>query len=235
MLVATKGIVFKSIKFQETSLIVKILTETHGLQTFMIKGVRSVKANGKAANFQSGMLLDLIMYYQDHKSFQSLREYKSTYIYTSVMDDIRKSCVLMFLIEVLSNCVQEDKQDNQLYSFIANSLINFDNNDFEVNFHLYFLLEFMKYLGIYPSGQRTQTQPRFSLKDGDFTSFSSSNPFILSDSQSILWNQLLHEEGLILNKEERKEVLNIILNYYTFHIENFKGIKSLKVLESILA
>ena len=100
---------------------------------------------------------------------------------------------------------------------------------------MYFLLEFMKYLGIYPSGQRTQTQPRFSLKDGNFTSFSSSNPFILSDSQSILWNQLLHEEGLILNKEERKEVLNIILNYYTFHIENFKGIKSLKVLESILA
>ena len=63
MLINTKAIVFKSVKFQESSLIVKMFTETHGVQTFMVKGVRSVRANGKAAMFQSGMLLDIIMYY----------------------------------------------------------------------------------------------------------------------------------------------------------------------------
>lgn len=235
MLIATKGIVFKSIKFQETSLIVKIYTETHGLQTFMVKGVRSTKANGKAAMFQPGMLIDLIMYHKEHKSFQSLREYRASHVYTSVMDDIRKSSVLMFLVEVLSQCIHEGTEDNQLYVFIADSLKNFDESEFEANFHIQFLLEFMKYLGIYPTSRQTGLMTNFNIREGEFTAYSATNTFMVRDEESSLFNQVLVNDTMALDRKSRKIVLKILLDYYTYHIENFKGVKSLKVLETILA
>ncbi|MFT6013605.1 MAG: DNA repair protein RecO (recombination protein O) [Chitinophagales bacterium] len=235
MLIATKGIVFKSIKFQESSLIVKIYTETHGLQTFMVKGIRSIKANGKAAMFQPGMLLDIIMYYQEHKSFKSLREYRASHVYTTVMDDIRKSSVLMFLIEMLDQCIHADTEDEKLFVFINNSLREFDERPFEANFHIQFLLEFMKHLGIFPNGQRTSLLSNFNIREGQFTSFSAANSFILADDESILFNNVLQNEAFELDRVSRKKVLKIVLDYYSYHLENFKGIKSLKVLETILS
>ena len=43
----TYGIVLSNIKYRETSIIVRILTEKFGLQTYIVNGVRSAKAKGK--------------------------------------------------------------------------------------------------------------------------------------------------------------------------------------------
>lgn len=235
MLISTKAIVFKSFKFQESSLIVKMLTETHGVQTFMVKGVRSVRANGRAAMFQSGMLLDVIMYYQENKSFKTLKEYRASYVYNTALYDIRKSSILMFLLEVLEQCIHEDHEDDQLFEFIATSLVNFDQQEFSPDFHIEFLLEFMKHLGIFPSGQYSEATPYFHIKEGEFVSFAQGSPFIVNQSDSSIFAKILREEGHLQNRNERKKVLETILSYFSFHVENFKGVKSLKVLEAILA
>lgn len=235
MLLATKAIVFKSIKFQDSSLIVKMFTQSHGVQTFMVKGVRSVRANGKAAMFQSGMMLDIIMYYQEHKSFKTLKEYKASYVYDTALYDIRKSSVLMLLLEVLEQCIHDDHEDDALFLFITESLVNFDKNDFAPDFHIYFLLEFMRYLGIYPSGKLSEQRSYFNIREGEFVSAGQNNPFVLNQIDSLLFAKVIHEEQHLTNRVERKRMLEIIIEYFTFHLENFKGVKSLKVLESILA
>jgi len=235
MLISTKAIVFKSVKFQESSLIVKLFTETHGVQTFMVKGIRSVRANGKAAMFQSGMLLDIIMYYQENKSFKTLKEYKASYVYNTAFYDIRKSSVLMFLLEVLERCIHDDNEDDQLFLFVSKALIDFDKEEFTPDFHIYFLLEFMRHLGIFPSGQCTKGTPYFNIREGEFVSEDQNNPFIINQQDSAMFASILRGEGHLNNRNERKRVLEIIIEHFTFHVENFKGVKSLKVLESILA
>ena len=40
MLVTTKGIVLHSLKYSETSIIVRIYTEARGLQSYLFKGIR---------------------------------------------------------------------------------------------------------------------------------------------------------------------------------------------------
>ena len=235
MLIATKAIVLKSFKFQESSLIVKMFTESNGVQTFMVKGVRSVRANGKAAMFQSGMILDIIMYYQEHKSFKTLKEYKASYVYSTALYDIRKSSVLMFLLEVLEQCIHADHEDDQLFMFISNALINFDKEDFDPDFHIYFLLELMKHLGIYPSGRYGASTPYFDIREGEFVAFQENRPFILAQDDAGLFAKVALDQGELSNRNERKKVLEIIIEYFTFHIEQFKGVKSLKVLETVLS
>ncbi|MEM8569164.1 MAG: recombination protein O N-terminal domain-containing protein, partial [Bacteroidota bacterium] len=52
MLVKTRGLVFKNFKYRDTSIIVKMLTEQLGIQTYIVNGVRSKKANTKIALYQ---------------------------------------------------------------------------------------------------------------------------------------------------------------------------------------
>ena len=46
----TKGIVLRSIKYGETSLVVTIFTEMFGIQTYMVNGVRTSKKSAAKAN-----------------------------------------------------------------------------------------------------------------------------------------------------------------------------------------
>ena len=48
MLIATRGIVFRTIKYSESSIIADIYTEARGLQSYYINGIRSEKAKLKA-------------------------------------------------------------------------------------------------------------------------------------------------------------------------------------------
>lgn len=235
MLLSTKGIVFKTIKFQETSLIVKIFTMSHGLQTFMVKGIRSTKANGKAGIFQPGMLLDIVMNYQESKQFNHLREYRSLVVYSTVMDDVRKSSVLMFLIEVLAQCIEENSEDERLYTFIEQSLVNFDQDAFDPDFHLHFLLEFMKHLGIYPRGRQSSSLLYFNIKEGEFTDRLLSKEFICSADDSSLLDSVLSNQPPPLKRADRQKLTRLILDYFGFHMENFKGVKSLSILEAVLS
>ncbi|HEV9036666.1 MAG TPA: recombination protein O N-terminal domain-containing protein, partial [Puia sp.] len=74
----TKGIVLRTVKYGETSLIVTIFTELFGAQSYLINGVRtsSRKGPGKANLFQPAAILDLVVYHNELKHLQRIREFK---------------------------------------------------------------------------------------------------------------------------------------------------------------
>jgi DNA repair protein RecO (recombination protein O) len=61
MIQRTKGIVLRTVKYGETSLVVTILTELFGVQSYMVNGVRtsSKKGAGRANLFQPISILEL--------------------------------------------------------------------------------------------------------------------------------------------------------------------------------
>lgn len=235
MLVNCQGIVFKSYKFQDTSLIVKIFTSSHGVQTFMVKGIRSVKANGKASLFQPGVLLDMIMYYQENKNFKGLREYRASHLYSSSLFDIRKSSVLIFLMEIIELCIHGEESNDAMFDFVYSALVKLDKEEFRAVFHIEFLLEFMQHLGIYPNGHARDLNPYFSIKEGGFVNHKSSFPYEINTEDSASFSKALEGRAEAMLKKERKVVMDIILRYFSYHLDNFGEIKSLKVLESVLS
>ena len=58
----SKGIVLRTVKYGETSVIVAIFTEIFGLQSYLVNGVRvaSKKSASKANLFQPSAILDLV-------------------------------------------------------------------------------------------------------------------------------------------------------------------------------
>ena len=93
MQVTTKAIVLSSIKYGETSLIVKALTASDGLQTYLLKGVlASRKGKLKAAYFQPMMQLEIVANHKYKGTLESIREARVSYPFSTVHTDIIKNC-----------------------------------------------------------------------------------------------------------------------------------------------
>src|SRR5438874_1692853 len=109
MIHKTKGIVLKSVKYGETSLVVTMFTEVFGLQSYMVNGVRTIpkKGTAKATFFQPAGILDLVAYHNDFNNLQRLKEFKWAYLYQHVLSDIWKNAVAMFMIELVTKCLKQ--------------------------------------------------------------------------------------------------------------------------------
>ena len=71
----TKGIVLRTVKYGETSVIVAVFTEKFGVQSYLVNGVRisTKKGSGKANLFQPSAILEMVVYHNELKQLQRLR------------------------------------------------------------------------------------------------------------------------------------------------------------------
>src|ERR1043165_8138930 len=104
MLTTTQGIVLRSIKYGETSLICTVFTQVYGVQTYLVQGVRLAGAKSRqsrAGLLQPAMLLDIVVYHKAQKSLQRMKEFSAAYIYQSVQEDIVRNSIALFSVELL--------------------------------------------------------------------------------------------------------------------------------------
>ena len=234
MLVKTEGIILKTTKFKETSLIVKAYTQSHGVLSFIVNGVRTEKNSNKAVLFQALNFLDLIVYYKENKNLLRLKEYKFNTLYQELPFNIVKSSIALLMLEVIEHTLNEEEENEELYEFIKNSFLRLDLVQKGIaNFHLYFLLEFMYYKGIQAQGKFSFETPYFNIQEGCFTNDSYLNGNLDAKLSEKL-SKLLHKEEINLNKTSRKQLLEKIFLYYRIHIDGFRKIKSLDILETVL-
>ncbi|MCK9422250.1 MAG: DNA repair protein RecO [Bacteroidales bacterium] len=242
MLHSTKGIVFHSIKYSETSVIVKIYTELFGIQSYLVKGVRNPRSKVRPGLFQPLTLLDLVVYHKGKKTLQSLKEIRLEHPYHTIPFDIRKSSVVIFLNELLYQSIREEESNVELFDFIWKSCISLDETAESVSeFHLLFALQLCRYLGIFPNTNYSPQFSVFNLREGQFQSSIPDHPHFLDPENSRMFYNLLttpflqDDLRLNLNSESRSRLLEIILLYYQLHLPGFKGLKSHHVLHSILS
>src|SRR5919205_1461784 len=144
MINKTKGIVLRNVKFGETSLVVSMYTELYGLQSYLVNGVRTTSKRGtsKASLFQPASILDLVVYHNEFKNLQRLKEFKWSHLYQHIFSDIIKNAVALFMIELLSKCLKEPETNVELFYFVEDAMLHLDSASDTVtaNFPLYFAL-----------------------------------------------------------------------------------------------
>ena len=223
MQVTTKAIVLSAIKYGDTSLIVKAFTASDGLKSYLLKGVlASKKGKLKTAYFQPLTQLELVAYHKNKGTLESIREAKVSYHYQSLHTNITKNALTFFLAEMLSNSIQEEEDNENLFEFLEATLQWLDNHEDIANFHLYFLLVLTKYFGFYPDTVDSDA-PYFDLQDGAFVNVLSMNPGINFDAINTIK----------MNKKQRYQLLKSIILYYELHLHGFRKPKSLAILNEV--
>jgi len=236
----TRGIFLHAIKYSETSLIATIYTEVYGRQSFLINGVRSKKSTVKAAVFQPLYLLDLEIYYKTGREIHRLKNARIASPYTSIPFDIRKSSQAIFLSEILYKCLREEEAHKELFDFIYHALTFLDLSDSGIgNFHIWFLFKLTQFLGIYPNQDNSKISNFFDLQSALFVSHEPLHSQFTDKQSTVLFSRLFEAEaptleGLNYTQNERKIVLEKLLEFYKIHFDSLGEIKSLAVLKEVL-
>src|SRR5688572_22833392 len=94
----TKGIVLKTVKYGETSLVVTVFTELFGVQTYMVNGVRSAKRVGsKAILFQPAAILDMEVYHNEQRAMQRIKECTWSVVYQHILSQVVKNSIALYM------------------------------------------------------------------------------------------------------------------------------------------
>lgn len=233
----TRGIVLNKLNYAESSIIVRVLTEQNGLQSYLIAGVRKKKSRNKSALFQPLSLLEIVAHHKENGNLVRPKEIKIETPYSSIPFDLVKNSITLFLAEVLSKSLQMSEQDERLFKFIHNSMMILDHLEEGVaNFHLVFLVKLSRFLGFGPTGDGTRF---FDLINGQFSDQRPLMGAYIDGEQVPLLQEISGTnfdelDTLLLNRNKRQLILDTLIKYYSTHIETIKKITAHNVLETVI-
>lgn len=239
MVIATKAIVISTLKYAEADLIVSCYTEIAGIKSYLLRNVLKSKKNSiKASYFQPLTQLALIASHKNKGTLEYIKETKVIHHYKSLHTDIIKSGLVLFLSEILKNCIREEESNPELYEFLEANFRWLDQNENYANFHIYFLLKLSKYLGFYPDASNIDAA-YFNISEGNFQSVRLNN-YCLEGEQITQFKKFFNINPntlstIKLSKNERQNVLELILTYYSFHVQGYQKPKSLAVLHQLFS
>lgn len=239
MLHKTRGIVLRTTSYAESSVVVQVFTEKFGVQSYLVNGVKKPKAKISINVLQPLHLLELIVYQKNYGGLQRMVEARQLPPFQRIPYDIIKSSLVLFLNEVLYKSVKQQGPDEAMFEFVFNAINWLDSSEkTPVNFHLYFLLKFTRFLGFFPAPQRTG-QLFFDLKDGVFTKHAPNHPLVLHEPHTSQWALILTSkldalESIKIANTDRRVLLHKLIDFYRLHIDNVGEIKSCEILEEVL-
>ncbi|MVN21838.1 DNA repair protein RecO [Mucilaginibacter arboris] len=240
MLHKTRGIVFKTTDYSESSVIVQVFTEKFGLQSYLINGVKKPRAKISRSMLQPLHLLEMVAYHKPNGNIQRVTELKNAPVLKTVPYDVIKSSLVIFLNEVVYKAVRQQETDPNLFNFIFYAVEWLDNQELGLaNFHLLFLLQLSRYLGFHPERNEAENAAYFDLKDGLFITLKPEHNLYLAPPYTQYFNLLIGKsfEDLVeikLPNDVRRFLLDRMIEYYALHIDSFGQIKSHEILEEVL-
>ncbi|MBT8233074.1 MAG: DNA repair protein RecO [Saprospiraceae bacterium] len=229
-----EGIIFKSLKYSESSLILDIYTKEAGLLSFIVSGVR--KAKSRIANvFHPMNIINLIAYYSEDK-LSRIKEGNLNVRYEDMSFNVIKSSIAMFVVDLSRNAIQEKEANEELYTFLKTYLCSIDDGSLNLKYvPLDFSIRLSRYLGFEITNNYTVLDKYFDLKEGLFVDRNVKHNYILNETQSLNLHHILNGKETEITKAERNDLLDHIINYYQYHIEGFRPLKSLAVLRAVLS
>ena len=228
----SKAIVLNYIKHRETSIITKVFTREFGVQSFIVKGVRSKKSRKKINVFQPLQLILISANFNRKKSLQQLNDV-SLDPSSIVGITIKNQLLCMFIAEVVLKITRTDLVEKDLFDYIWFVRKNMSiNNPFNNNFGVVFLIKLSEILGFGPL-KKSISYSYFHLERGEFVDFYKKEEGMLDGFSSNVLNKILVNNNVETTYEERKTILYDIILYFKFHNYELKNLTSHLIIESL--
>ena len=241
MITKTRGIVLRSVRFGESSLIVDVLTKSSGRVSFMVHIPKTSKGKIKKQYFQPMTLLDFEYDFRQRSNLQRIKDVRVSLPYSSIPIDPAKSCISLFLSEFIYYATRNEQENPTLFTYISTSLEWLDNayEDF-ANFHLVFMMRLGKFLGFHPFLEDFTPGCFFDLRNGCFTlSMPLHTDFLIAADAGHLYNLMRMNFDTMklfkLSHDDRNRITEIVLRYYKLHLPNMPELQSFDILREVFA
>jgi DNA repair protein RecO (recombination protein O) len=210
----------------------------------MVQGVRSssVKKSSQANYFQPGAMLDLVVYHHEQKSLQRIKEFKWAYLYDSLLFDVIKNAMLLYVVELIIKTIKQPEHNPNLFSFLEEGLKWLDKHSTEesASFPIYVSIHLSSFLGFQLYADSNPNHHQFHIAEGKFSDEAGVNSTYFEGEEVLLLKELMnvrHPDDLTeipLSRKNRQQILEMMEAYYKAHIPEFGQMKTLPVLRQIL-
>lgn len=235
-----QGIVLQTIRYGDTSLIVKMYTLSNGLQSFVAKGVGGKKSNLRNAFFQP---LTLLQFEQGGRASNGhlayLKEPELLYPYKSIPLHMEKNAILFYLDELLTRTLTQQEQNEDLYHFVYQSLLWLDLVETGyANFPIFFTLELSRFLGFYPQCNY-ENGFSFDMMEGQFVHDMPIHSYAFDAERSAQLACFLNLginsiANVSLTGDQRSVLLDGIITFMRLHAPVLKGMQSHEIVRDII-
>lgn len=240
MLVRTNAIVISTVKYGDSSLITRCYCKELGLKSFMLKGILTSKKGGlKKSLFQPLNLINISTQIknQSNQKLNFIREGSLNVHFKEIPLRIKKNAIALFISEVISRVIYEEGNPNiALYSFLENSIMRLEKDEFSPVFHLKFLTLLSDQLGFYPN-LMCQEKEFFDIESGCFCENSNSKYAVGGETVGAFKELLgINFDDIVqikISNTLRIKVLDFLIDYFNIHLPRFGKIKSIAVLHEI--
>lgn len=243
MIVKTKAIVLKAIDYSESSIIATIFTKEKGKTAVIAKGARKPKSKF-AAFFVPGQLLEVVYYYKQSRSVQTLSDVSFAEKLNSLRVDIQKMAFAVTTLELVGQLLHDNEVNESLFDFMETFLAWADKQEEMPKLIFpYVQLRLAEYIGV---GLQMVNEGR--ANGGGYINISSGtlskeatgqHAEQITAAQFAFVKKSLHSTNasvlqIVMGIDEVKNLIEILDKYFTYHIEGVKPRKSDKIFEQLL-
>lgn len=240
----TRAIILQTVYYGNTSVVATAYTELFGLQSYMVKGLRTTgKPAAKLAFFQPAALLQLEVYHNTLKQLQFIKETNWDYINAATRSDVVRNLCATWCIRQITQCIKEPEPNAALFEFLHVTFLSIEQQPLHIvaNIPGWFTLQFCKYMGLQIQGYYTTETPVLDLQEGSFIPANNKQGAWLAEDEAAAfistWNRLndcAALETYTLNRHMRYQVLQHLQQYMLLHVPGYKADNILKLLQDIL-
>ncbi len=236
MLQTTEGIILRTVNYSETSIIFDVYTHDFGLRTYIINGVRKKNARVSPALIRPMSLVEMVVYHQEDKDINRIKEIKASYLYQQIPFDVIRGTVALFMTEVAQKSIKESHENTILFHFLTNSFKQLDTTENINIFPTWWLLQLAIQLGIAPDLQHLPEGAIFDFAEGVISTQLPTHPYFISSSNVPIladWSKAPAPPDIKLPNQQRQLLFKELLSFYQYHIENFGVLNSVEVLHAV--
>lgn len=243
MLHSTKGIVLRTVRYGDTSIVVSIYTELFGVQSYIVNGVRTEKRSAVKANlYQPYTLLDLVVYHTPNKNLQRIREARVYHLYTEAQQNMVKNAIAIYIVELIGKTISEPETNAELFAFFEEAFLRIDARPLHelADLPVLFTLQLAAHLGFGIQNRYDDAHAVFDLQNGMFCSkMELHSPHFIEGEMAHQLSALVHGEVdqalLPMNRQMRRDLLGISLQYLRLHIPHLGELRSPEVLHAVMS
>lgn len=239
MLMKTRAIVLRTLKYGERQLIADLLTEQAGRISCIVNMPKTARGRNRKQLYQPMMLLDIEFDLRPTAQLQRIRDVRIDTPYSSIPFDPYKLSITLFLSEFLLHATRGEQQNAALYQYVAASMQWLDMTTRPAaNFHLVFIMRLAQFIGFTPNLDDYHEGDFFDLRSATFTSSAPLHNDFLRGVEAMQLRQLMRMRYetmhlFRLSREQRNRILELLLVYYSLHLPAFPELHSLGVVQEL--
>lgn len=232
-------IALRTIKYNDKHSILSVYSLEMGRLSFLISAGNGREANRRRALFMPLSIFECVASIKPGRELHTMRDPRVLVPLHGLHSHPIKGAVSMFIAEVLNTVLRESQSDSATFAFLADAITRFDvEADGIANYHLCFLYRLGRFIGIEPDISSYQKGAVFDMQEGRFRMtpplhhkyLNADDAAVLAMLSRITFDNMRFYK---FNRNQRNDLLDKILEYYTIHYSSLSQTQSLDVLRCL--